>query len=99
MPRNVKAPLIQALDEAGYKSKDTWGGARQTFTNVRRNGQRRIKIWFAGDIWYSRRRHQLALEAALKRNYGEAYLGGYFIQGRRGPDHKSFCVVLDNKLL
>ena len=98
MPRsNYKAPLIKSLGEAGYKTKE-YGGARMTFTHVRKNGQRRVKLWFAGDVWQSEREHQLALEAALKRNYGAAYLGGYFIQGcySYGPEARSFCVVLDN---
>ena len=98
MPRsNYKAPLIKSLGEAGYRTKEH-GSARTTFTHVRRNGQRRVKLWFAGDVWHSELECQLAFEAALRRNYGAAYLGGYFIQGAYayGPTARSFCVVLDN---
>lgn len=101
MPRvNYKAPLIKSLGEAGYGTANG-SGARMTFTHVRKNGQRRLKLWFAGDVWHSGRAQQLKLEAALKRNYGTAYLGGYFIQGAYGygPEARSFCVVLDNNLL
>ena len=98
--KNFKAPLIKSLGEAGYATTQ-WGGARMTFTQLRKNGQRRLKLWMAHDVFNSSREQQLKLERALKANYGAAYLGGYFIEGARGGrgDSRSFCVVLNNSLL
>lgn len=69
-----------------------------TFTQLRRNGTRRVKLWFGYDVWESGFRKQKKLESRLKANYGAAYLGGYFILGPRGCG-KSFCVVLDQSKL
>ena len=94
---NYKAPLIKSLHEAGYAT-DEWGGPRTTYTHVRKNGQRRIKLYHGRDVHDSSRAKQLKLEAALKRNYGDQYLGGYFIKGAcngRGGA-VSLCIVISN---
>lgn len=91
---NYKAPLMNALGECGFKK-----GTRLTFTHVRkRTGHRRVKLWFANDVWEAPREKQLKLEAALKKHYGAKYLGGYFINGAGdGLYGKSFCIVLDKE--
>lgn len=94
---NYKAPLIRSLREAGYKETDR-GYARMTFTNLRKDGNRRVKLWFARDVFDSSEEQQKELERRLKANYGEAYLGGYFVRGAMcWPDTRSFCVVLNQK--
>lgn len=98
MQTNYKAPLIKSLGEAGLRTTGTYGGARMTFTQRRKNGQRRIKLWLAKDVFDAPRDQQLLLEQALKRNY-PTYLGGYFVQGAQacGPHARSFCVVINDK--
>ena len=98
MRKNYTAPLIKSLGEAGYDTKSCGQWARATFTNARKNGTRRVKLWMARDVFTSTREQQLKLEAALKRNYGEAYLGGYFIPGCGYGlgGSRSFCVVLNS---
>lgn len=97
MQRNYKAPLMAALGECGFRDGAGVSGARMTFTHVRKStGHRRVKLWFANDVWESSRKKQLQLEAALKKHYGSKYLGGYFIKGAGGGLYgKSFCVVLE----
>lgn len=97
MRKNFKAPLIKALGEAGYRT-NVYGHSRTTFTHARKNGTRRVKLWSATDVFESPRAKQVQLEAALKRNYGDKYLGGYFIVGPRGGlgGSRSFCVVITN---
>jgi hypothetical protein len=94
---NYKAPLIKSLGEANYATS-SWGGKRITFTHARKDGTRRVKLWLANDVFRSDRAQQLKLEAALKRNYGDKYLGGYFIAGARSGlgGSRSFCVVIKN---
>lgn len=98
---NYKAPLIQALDDAGFRTKEYGSYARTTFTHLRKDGTRRVKLWFANDIWLADHAWQVKLERMLKANYGEAYLGGYFIVGARAGafGDKSFCVILDQSKL
>lgn len=95
---NYSERLHQSLKEGGFDTT-TWAGGRpRAFTFVRKSGVRRIKLW----LWGHRLRtapqaDQLKVEAALKKNYGEAYLGGYFIRERCG--YTSFCIVLDQSKL
>lgn len=98
---NYKAPLIKSLGEAGFAAESVYGGSRMTFTQLRKNGTRRVKLWFGNDVWEAKRSKQELLEARLKINYGEAYLGGYFIRGARGglSGERSFCVILDQSKL
>jgi hypothetical protein len=102
--KNFRAPLIRSLREAGFSTVMTWG-TRTTFTHVRQNGQRRVKLWFARDVFDASRAQQLKLERALKANYGKAYLGGYFIEGALDPSivgpnpNRSLCIVLDTEEL
>jgi hypothetical protein len=92
---NYKAPLIKSLREAGFSTTNGWGGPRTTFTHLRKDGNRRMKLWFANDVFEASRFRQGMLEAALKYNYGGSYLGGYFVRGARaGTCGKSFCIVL-----
>lgn len=96
---NYKAPLIRSLRESGYRSTNTWGGTRSTFTHLRKDGSRRVKLWFARDVFDSSEEQQRKLEQRLKVNYGEAYMGGYFIEGARSGSgsSRSLCVVLSQK--
>jgi len=95
---NYKAPLIKSLGEAGFATESSYGSSRMTFTQLRKNGTRRVKLWFGNDVWEAKLLDQELLEERLKINYGGAYLGGYFIAGPRGCG-KSFCVVLDQAKL
>jgi len=92
---NYKAPLMTAMKEAGFNPKTSGQYARVTFTHLRKNGQRRLKLWLADDVWEATQEKQKKLDAALKKHYGAAYLGGYFIEGPYWACCKrSFCVVL-----
>lgn len=69
------------------------------FTNLRKNGQRRIKTWTWGRrLFNAPQEVQLKVEADLKAAYGEAYLGGYFFRDDRTRCF-SFCIVLDQSKL
>lgn len=96
---NFKAPLIKSLDEAGFSIETGFGGPRTTFTAYRkRYGNRRVKLWFANDVFTASTRRQELLEDRLKANYGAEYLGGYFIEAN--PERSvmngqhSFCILL-----
>lgn len=90
MQRNYKAALMKALGECEFRNS-----GRRTFTHLRKDGNRRVKLWFGNDVWRASQAKQMELEAALKKHYGKAYLGGYFINGAsNGLYGKSFCVVL-----
>jgi hypothetical protein len=93
---NYKAPLIAALGAAGFSKTDGFGFARMTFTQLRKNGTRRVKLWYARDVFDATRRQQLRLERELKASYGDCYLGGYFIVGGRQGlmGERAFCIVL-----
>lgn len=93
---NYKAPLIAALGAAGFSKTDGYGFSRMTFTQLRKNGTRRVKLWFARDVFDAPRRKQLKLERELKASYGDRYLGGYFIVGARHGlmGERAFCIVL-----
>lgn len=95
---NYKAPLIKSLEEADFDTLEYGTYSRITFTHLRKNGQRRVKLWFGDDVWDASQHRQELLEQRLKANYGNAYLGGYFIPGPRYQG-KSFCVVLDQSKL
>lgn len=99
MPRiNYSERLHQSLKEGGFVVKGPRGGRPRAYTFVRKGGVRRIKLWLWGfDLYTAPQADQLKVEATLKKNYGEAYLGGYFIRERR--DYISFCIVLDQSKL
>lgn len=95
---NYKAPLIKSLGEAGLSTTE-WGFARMTFTQARKNGTRRIKLWLANDVWDASPKVQRKLERRLRANYGPKYMGGYFVLGARGGlgGSRSFCVVIEEE--
>lgn len=97
MQTNYKAPLIKSLGEVGLAEKH-YGYSRYTFTYARKNGTRKVKLWLANDVFDAPRAQQVRLEAALKRNYGDKYINGYFIKGARGGlgGSRSFVVVIKN---
>ena len=92
---NYKAPLIKSLGEAGLSTLSCGTWARTTFTYLRKNGTRKVKLWLASDVFDAPRKVQEKLERRLKINYGDAYLTAYFIETHplRGM---SFVVILDN---
>lgn len=95
---NYKAALLKSLEEAGLAGKSGYGRSRTTFTYLRKNGIRRVKLWVAADVWEASQETQRKLEERLKVNYGPAYLGGYFIRMQR-YSCMSFCILLDQSKL
>lgn len=69
--------------------------SREFYTQVRKDGTRRVKCWRADHIFNSTQKEQRRLEYCLNMVYGDRYKGGYFIKGPRwaGAEY-SFCIIL-----
>lgn len=98
MRKNFKAPLVKSLGQAGLRTTD-YGYTRMTFTYARKNGTRKIKLWLANDVFDAPRAQQVRLEQHLRENYGDKYIGGYFVRGARGGlgGSRSFVVIINSK--
>jgi hypothetical protein len=71
----------KALAEAGFDSFGTFGQLRGMFNDVAKSrATRRIKLWFAGDVFDAPQTQQRKLEHNLKNEFGTRYLGGQFVQ-------------------
>jgi hypothetical protein len=79
-----------ALKDSGFPNTSDAG---IFFTNVRKNGTRRVKLWIPADgIFESSGRKQRALERELKKQYGDRYSHGFFTAG--GLGYKSLHIIL-----
>ena len=84
----------KCLAKAGLNDT-SFGGLRLMYNDVTKNrSTRRIKLWFADDVFDATGKQQRKLDRALKAEFGTRYLGGHFIATGRPYDSKSFCVKL-----
>lgn len=101
----VKAKVTAALVAAGFEARGRWGCPRQSFTDRRRDGSRRFKLVRGEFIFDASQEKQRRLERELRRQFGDQYLGGYFIRTEHSgwqwmtkPEDrdraKSFCIVI-----
>lgn len=92
-PATIFGKLRIATDNVGINPSYGW----ELFTQVRKDGTRRLKVWRADRIFNASQETQVALEAELKKAYGDAYMYAYFIPcGPWNGATKSFCIILDN---
>jgi hypothetical protein len=86
----------KALAEAGFDNFNTFGRLRWVFNDVSKSrATRRIKLWFASDVFDAADKKQRKLERELKAEFGTRYLGGHFVDaGYRNYHAKSLCIRL-----
>ncbi len=87
--------LRQALKDAGIEL-----GIVTSIFNDRSKltGKRKLKLWFAQNVWNAPAKHQWALHDNLHKQFGKRILAMYFIKGdpmRRTPS-ASFVIKLRN---
>lgn len=92
-PNSHIGKMRYALARAGYNVPNSW----RFFTQVRKDGTRRVKLWLSDSVFESSQRDQKFLEYCLTMVYGARYKGGYFIKNPcpRGSV-TSFCIILKN---
>jgi len=91
MPNTLSGKLRMAMDKVGLKGPYSY----EIFTQVRKNGTRRLKLWRADNVFYASQEVQKKMESLLKEYFGETYIGGYF--AKNGPwtgSEYQLCIIL-----
>lgn len=55
---------------------------------------RRLKLWFADEVFNSSQKQQQVLEKELRQQFGDRILTMYFLEGRRWSPGKALCIRL-----
>lgn len=94
--RGDTGKFLKALAATGFSTLDHWSGLRKIFNDVRKDrSTRRLKLWFAADVFNATQQKQQKLERMLKKEFGTRYLGGEFISnGNYLYDGKALCIKL-----
>ena len=92
-PESHIGKMRYALALADFDSYSTY----RFFTQVRKDGTRRVKLWMSDAVFESSQKKQNFLEFCLKMIYGARYKGGYFMRNPfTGYAMTSFCIILEN---
>jgi hypothetical protein len=88
--------IRKCLAKAGFTGWRASDPGSQMFNDVSKSrATRRIKLWFAQDVFDAADKEQRKLERALKAEFGTRYLGGHFVDAGYQYYHaKSLCIRL-----
>ena len=88
--------IRKCLANAGFTGWKASDFGSSMFNDVSKSrATRRIKLWFAQDVFDAADKKQRKLERELKKEFGTRYLGGHFVDaGYRFNNSKSLCIRL-----
>jgi hypothetical protein len=86
----------KCLAKAGFPGWNPGDLGSAMFNDVAKSrATRRIKLWFASDVFDAPQKQQKRLERELKKEFGTRYLGGRFVNAGYQHYHaKSLCIRL-----